>query len=60
MRNLDRKSFDGRFSHHGCKYCSDADKHRRHNLQYLRDFKEINLEIKKDRAYNSDKVIGLF
>ena len=58
MRNLVRKGYDVRYSHHGCEYCSHADKYRRDNIQHSRDIKEVILCIKKDRP-NSTKVTGL-
>ena len=59
MRNLERRGLDAGTSHHWGKYCSYADKYRCDIIQYLRDIKEINSNIKKDRP-NSSKVNGLF
>lgn len=45
MRNLGRKCLDVRYSHHRITYCRYAYKHRRDNIQYLRDREEPLLGV---------------
>ena len=49
MRNLKAGSLDAGSYHHRGKYCSYVGEYWRDSIQYLRDIKEIDLNIKKDR-----------
>lgn len=59
MRNIDGSRIVARRSYHLCEYCSNANKYRCYDLQYLHKHKKVILSIKKDR-HNSSKVTGLF